>query len=67
MSRAKEIKRQIVGKAKQAIGEIIGDQQLHEDGKAESNQNEDGRDETNDRNPLNPLNKLNWLTLRSTP
>lgn len=36
MGKAEEIKQRIVGKTKQAVGEIIGDQSLHDDGKAQA-------------------------------
>ena len=59
MGKTKGLKQQIAGKAKQAIGEIIGDQDLHEDGKAQA---ERGRDEPEKPSELNPLKKLNQLT-----
>ncbi|MCK1392534.1 CsbD family protein [Bradyrhizobium sp. 1] len=59
MGRAKDIKEEIVGKAKQTLGEIIGDQSLHEDGKAQAAR---GRDEQDGPRELNPLKKLNRLT-----
>ena len=49
----------IAGKAKQAVGEIIGDQDLHDDGKAQA---ERGRDEQDKPSELNPLKKLKQLT-----
>jgi hypothetical protein len=36
MSETKGLTQRIVGKAKQAVGEIIGDQDLHEQGKVEA-------------------------------
>lgn len=59
MSKTKGLRQRIVGKAKQAAGEIIGDQELHEDGKAEA---ERGREEQDKPSELNPLKKLNQLT-----
>jgi uncharacterized protein YjbJ (UPF0337 family) len=60
MGRAKDIKERIVGKAKQTLGEVIGDQSLHEDGKAQAAR---GRDEQDKPKEINPLKKLNQLTL----
>ncbi|KYG99113.1 hypothetical protein [Bradyrhizobium sp. DOA1] len=59
MSKTKGLRQRIVGKAKQAVGEIVGDQELHEDGKAEA---ERGREEQDKPSELNPLKKLNQLT-----
>ena len=55
MSKTKGLRQRIVGKTRQAVGEIIGDQDLHDDGEAEA---ERGRDEQE----LNPLKKLKQLT-----
>ncbi|WP_228747686.1 CsbD family protein [Bradyrhizobium sp. BR 10289] len=44
MGRAKDIKQLIIGKAKQAAGEIIGDQALHDDGKADAARSRDEQD-----------------------
>jgi hypothetical protein len=59
MSKAKDLQQRIAGKAKQAMGEIIGDQELHEDGKAQA---ERARDPGDKPSELNPLKKLNQLT-----
>lgn len=59
MGKVKGLKQRIAGKAKQAVGEIVGDQELHEDGKAEA---ERGRDEQDKPSELNPLKKLHQLT-----
>lgn len=64
MSKTKSLRQRIAGKTKQAVGEIIGDQELHEDGKA---QESSGRKEQDEKAPenssgLNPLKKLNHLT-----
>jgi len=55
MSKAKQVKQHLVGKAKQAVGEIIGDQALHDDGKAEANRPEDDQEE---QPPTQPAKKL---------
>ena len=59
MTRTKGLRQRIVGKTRQAVGEIIGDQDLHDDGKAEA---ERGRDEQDKPSELNPLKKLKQLT-----
>ena len=59
MSKTKGLRQRIVGKTRQAIGEIIGDQDLHDDGKAEAKR---GRDEQDKPRELNPLKKLKQLT-----
>ncbi|MBR0903613.1 CsbD family protein [Bradyrhizobium liaoningense] len=58
MGKTKGLQRRIVGKAKQAIGEIIGDQDLHEAGKAEAERGREEQDKPSDRNPLKKLNQL---------
>lgn len=55
MGKTKGLEQLIAGKAKQAVGEIIGDQDLHADGKAQA---ERGRDEQGERNPLKKLKPL---------
>ena len=59
MTRPKGLRQRIVGKTRQAVGEIIGDQDLHDDGKAEA---ERGRDDQDKPSKLNPLKKLKQLT-----
>ena len=59
MSKTKGLRQRIVGKTRQAVGEIIGDQDLHDDGKAQA---ESGRDEQDKPSELNPLKKLKQLT-----
>jgi uncharacterized protein YjbJ (UPF0337 family) len=59
MSKTKSLRQWIVGKTRQAVGEIIGDQDLHDDGKAKA---ERGRDEQDKPSELNPLKKLKQLT-----
>jgi len=59
MGKTKGLQHRIAGKTKQAVGEIIGDQDLHDDGKAQA---EHGRDEQDKSSELNPLKKLKQLT-----
>ncbi|MCK1598497.1 MULTISPECIES: CsbD family protein [unclassified Bradyrhizobium] len=41
MSKMKGLTQRISGKAKQAVGEIVGDQDLHEQGKVEADRGRD--------------------------
>jgi uncharacterized protein YjbJ (UPF0337 family) len=59
MSKTKGLKQRIAGKTKEVVGEIVGDQDLHEEGRT---QTERGRDELEKPSELNPLKKLNQLT-----
>lgn len=59
MGKTKGLQQRIAGKTKQAVGEIIGDQDLHDDGRAQA---ERGRDEQDKPSDLNPLKKLKQLT-----
>lgn len=59
MSKTKALQQKIAGKTKQAVGEIIGDQDLHDRGKAQA---ERGREEEDKPGELNPLKKLKQLT-----
>jgi uncharacterized protein YjbJ (UPF0337 family) len=53
MGNARDLKQRIVGNAKQAIGEIIGDQSLHEDGKAQAAAGRDERKQSGGPGPPN--------------
>lgn len=59
MGKTKGLQQRVVGKARQAVGEIIGDQDLHDDGKAQAQR---GRDEQDKPSELNPLKKLKQPT-----
>jgi uncharacterized protein YjbJ (UPF0337 family) len=59
MSKTKDLQQRIAGKTRQAIGEIIGDQDLHDDGKAQAQR---VRDEQDKPSELNLLKKLKQLT-----
>lgn len=59
MGKTKGLQQQIAGKTKQMVGEIIGDQDLHDDGKAQA---ERGHDEQDKPSELNPLKKLKQPT-----
>ncbi len=58
MAKVKGIKQQIAGKSKQAVGEIVGDQELHERGKAEAKAGKKQREEPSKLNLLRCLNRL---------
>ncbi|MFB6450129.1 CsbD family protein [Bradyrhizobium tunisiense] len=65
MGKTKHLQRRIAGKTRQAIGEIIGDQDLHDDGKAQAQRDRQEQDEQAEQDrpsELNPLKKLNQLT-----
>ncbi|MCK1360973.1 CsbD family protein [Bradyrhizobium sp. 199] len=62
MGKTKDLQQQIAGKARQAIGEIIGDQDLHDDGKAQAQRGRQEQDEQDKPSELNPLKKLKQLT-----
>jgi hypothetical protein len=51
MSKAKDLKQRLVGKTKQAVGEIIGDQALHDEGKSEADRPDEDHEE---QPPFNP-------------
>jgi uncharacterized protein YjbJ (UPF0337 family) len=59
MGKTKGLQQRIVGKTKQAVGEIIGDQDLHDDGKAQAQR---GRDEQDKPGELSPLKKPKQFT-----
>ena len=57
MSKAKDLTERIVGKAKQAVGEIIGDQSLHEDGKAQAARRRGEQDKPTELNSPKKLDR----------
>jgi uncharacterized protein YjbJ (UPF0337 family) len=59
MTKAKGVKDEIAGKAKRVIGEVIGDQKLDDEGKA---QERDGRKESEETDGAKPLGNLDQLT-----
>jgi uncharacterized protein YjbJ (UPF0337 family) len=62
MGKSKGLRQRIAGKTRQAIGEVIGDQDLHDDGKAQAQRGRDEQDRQDRPSELNPLKKLNQLT-----
>ena len=59
MTRMKGIAKEIAGSVKQIAGEILGDQELNEEGKA---QERDGKKQKEDSGGLKPLGNLDRLT-----
>jgi uncharacterized protein YjbJ (UPF0337 family) len=59
MAKIKRAKDNIAGKAKRLTGEILGDQKLHDEGKA---QQQEGREESGESGKFKPLGNLDQLT-----
>lgn len=59
MTKLGEIKSVVAGKAKRLVGEIVGDQKLHDEGKAEERQS---REESKGDDRIRPLGNLDKLT-----
>jgi uncharacterized protein YjbJ (UPF0337 family) len=59
MSNAKTVKNEIAGKAKRLVGEVLGDQKLHDEGDAQERQ---GRKERNEPAKIKPFGNLDKLT-----
>jgi hypothetical protein len=59
MAKTKDLTQRIAGKAKQAVGEIIGDQDLHDEGREQA---ERGHDDLDKPSHLNALKKFKQLT-----
>jgi hypothetical protein len=59
MAKTKDLTQRIAGKAKQAVGEIIGDQHLHDEGRKQA---ERGHDDLDKPSQLNALKKFKQLT-----
>jgi uncharacterized protein YjbJ (UPF0337 family) len=58
MAKAKSVKNEVAGKAKRLIGEVLGDQKLHDEGNAQEHQGREERDEPADIKPFGNLDKL---------
>lgn len=58
MSRAEGVKNKIVGKAKRLVGEVLGDQALHDEGKEQDQQGDKAVEEAGGVKPLGNLDKL---------
>ena len=59
MSKAKAIKNKVAGKAKRVAGEVLGDQKLDDEGRA---QEEEGRKQDEESGGLKPFGNLDRLT-----
>jgi uncharacterized protein YjbJ (UPF0337 family) len=59
MSRAEGVKNKVVGKTKRLIGELLGDQSLHDEGKEQDRQ---GDIDVEDAGGVKPLGNLDKLT-----
>ena len=58
MSKLKDLAQRIAGKAKHAVGEIVGDQDLHDQGKIDAERGADKLENSSQRNPLKKLKQL---------
>ncbi|WP_065755835.1 hypothetical protein [Bradyrhizobium paxllaeri] len=58
MANPKTITNEVAGKAKRLIGEILGDQGLHDEGNAQERQGREERKEPPEIKPLGNLDKL---------
>ena len=59
MSKAEGVKNKIAGKTKRLVGEVLGDQTLHEEGKDQERQ---GDKEFGEQGGIKPLGNLDKLT-----
>jgi uncharacterized protein YjbJ (UPF0337 family) len=58
MANARVVKNEIVGKLKRFVGEVVGDQKLHDEGKAQERPSQERRNEPNDIKPFGNLDQL---------
>jgi uncharacterized protein YjbJ (UPF0337 family) len=58
MANPKAVKNEIAGKAKRLIGEVLGDQGLHDEGNAQERQGREERKEPAEIKPFGDLDKL---------
>ena len=58
MAKAKSVTNEIAGRAKRLVGEVLGDQKLHDDGNAQERQDREERNEPADIKPFGNLDKL---------
>jgi uncharacterized protein YjbJ (UPF0337 family) len=59
MANAQTVKNEIGGKAKRLVGEVLGDQRLYDEGKAQERR---GREERNEPAEIKPFSNLDKLT-----
>jgi uncharacterized protein YjbJ (UPF0337 family) len=58
MANPKAVKNEIAGKAKRIVGEVLGDQKLHDEGDAQEPQSREERNDPADVKPFGNLDKL---------
>jgi len=58
MANPKAVKNEVAGKIKRIVGEVLGDQKLHDEGSAQERQGREGRNEPADIKPFGNLDKL---------
>jgi uncharacterized protein YjbJ (UPF0337 family) len=58
MAKAQSVKNEIAGNAKRLVGEVLGDQKLHDEGNAQERQGREERNEPDDIKPFGNLDKL---------
>jgi uncharacterized protein YjbJ (UPF0337 family) len=58
MSRTKGVKKRVSGNAKRLVGEVLGDQELHDEGRSQERQGENDIEEAGSAKPLGNLDKL---------
>jgi hypothetical protein len=58
MTKARTVKETIVAKAKRLVAEMIGDQKLEEEGKAQERQARNQSDEAGETKPFGNLDRL---------
>ena len=59
MPNARSVKNEIAAEAKRLVGEVLGDQELHDEGNAQERQ---GRKERNQPADIKPFGNLDKLT-----
>ncbi len=58
MSKAEGVKNKVAGKAKRLVGEVLGDQALHDEGKEQEREGDKDLDKAGRVKPLGNLDKL---------
>jgi uncharacterized protein YjbJ (UPF0337 family) len=58
MANPKGVENEIAGKAKRIVGEVLGDQKLHDEGDAQERQSREERNDPADVKPFGNLDKL---------
>ena len=58
MSRAEGVRNKVAGKTKRLVGEVLGDQALHDEGKSQDREGDKDIEEAGNLKPLGNLDKL---------